>query len=137
MRTAPQGTSRQSANRRDSFGKWALNACGCMTTISSTSSAMILSERIRAYIAPVDALRNRYAHAIRYDPAVSEITTLFSSAALAFTDYSDGIKEGIVELSSGRLLDLQNRWLLGELFSAIVYDLHQEFVARGGDEGRP
>ncbi|MFM0042142.1 hypothetical protein [Paraburkholderia sediminicola] len=97
----------------------------------------VLSPERAHVLALVNALRNRYAHAIRYDPEVSEITTLFSAAAVAFTDYSEGIKNGLVELRSGGPLCLLNRWLLAELFLAIVYDLHQEFVARGGDEERP
>lgn len=97
----------------------------------------ILSPERAQVIAQVNALRNRYAHAIRYDPEVSEITTLFSAATRAFTDYSDGIKNGLAELKSGSPVGSKNRWLLSELFLAIVYDLHQEFVARGGDEERP
>jgi hypothetical protein len=97
----------------------------------------VLSLERAQVLLKVNALRNRYAHAILYDPEVSEIVPLFSAAVLAFTDYSNGIKEGLVELGSGRPLTLHNRWLLAELFLAIVYDLHQEFVARGGDEERP
>lgn len=97
----------------------------------------VLSVERAEVLVQVNALRNRYAHAIRYYPEVSEIAAIFSAAELAFTDYSDGIKEGLVELGSAKSFNLQNRWLLSGLFLAIVYDLHQEFVARGGDEERP
>lgn len=97
----------------------------------------VMSPARAQVLVQINALRNRYAHAIRYDAEVSEITSLFVGAEHAFTDYADGIKNGLEELRSGRPLSLQNRWLLGELFLAIVYDLHQEFVARGGDEERP
>lgn len=93
-------------------------------------------ERARVMI-QVNALRNRYAHAINYCPDLSEIEVIFMAAEQAFTDYSNGIKDGLVELRSAKSFNLQNRFLLSELFLAIVYDLHQEFVARGGDEERP
>ena len=85
----------------------------------------------------INALRNRYAHAIRYYPEVAEILAIFTAAERAFTDYSNGIKEGLVALGSATSFSQQNQWLLAELFLAIVYDLHREYVARGGDEERP
>lgn len=97
----------------------------------------VLSVERAQVLVQVNALRNRYAHAISYYPEVSEIAVIFSAAELAFTDYSNGIKEGLVELRSAKNFNLKNKFLLSELFLAIVYDLHQEFVARGGDEERP
>lgn len=97
----------------------------------------VLSVERAQVLVQINALRNRYAHAISYDPEVSEIAAIFTAAEQTFTDYSNGIKEGLVELRSAKNFNLQNRFLLSELFLAIVYDLHQEFVARGGDEERP
>lgn len=62
----------------------------------------VLSVERAQVLVQVNALRNRYAHVISYYPEVSEIAVIFSTAELAFTDYSDGIKEGLVELGSAK-----------------------------------
>lgn len=105
--------------------------------IALASDVEILSSERGQVLVQINSLRNRYAHAIRYHPEVSELKSLFSAATFAFTDYSNGIEDALVELGAGRAFDIQNGWLMAELFLAIVYDLHREFVSRGGDEEHP
>jgi hypothetical protein len=82
----------------------------------------------------INGLRNRFAHEIHYDPELHELNSLFKLALHAFTDYAHGLKEGAQQIADAASLFSLNRWLLSELFLAIVYDLHHEYVARGGDE---
>lgn len=84
-----------------------------------------------------NALRNRFAHELRYTPELKELQSIFEAAAASFTDYSDGIKEGLAEIRSAASSHTLGQWLLAELFLAVVYDLHRDYVARGGDEERP
>ena len=88
-------------------------------------------------LSQINALRNRFAHEIQYQPELEELRSIFSAAAASFTDYSDGIKEGLVEIRSAASSYSLGQWLMAELFLAVVYDLHQDYVARGGDEERP
>jgi hypothetical protein len=85
----------------------------------------------------INTLRNRFAHEIQYCPQIAEILALFKAASKAFTDYSDCIKEGIAALSSATSIYDLDKFLLSELFLAVIYDLHHEYVDRGGDEERP
>lgn len=105
--------------------------------IALNSELGTLSPERADVLVKVNALRNRFAHEIRYDPELPELTALFTAAAAAFTDYSDGIRNGLTELRAASSVYSLDMWLLPELFLAVVYDLHQEFIARGGDEERP
>lgn len=98
-------------------------------TISTQRASVLLQ---------INKLRNRFAHEISYHPELSELLTLFKAAKETFTDYSDGLKEGIKEMATAKnIYDLKYKYHISELFLAIIYDLHQEIVARGGDEEVP
>lgn len=86
----------------------------------------------------INKLRNRYAHEIGYAPELADLLPIFQDAKSAFTDYSGGLKDGIEEMSSSKgVHSLEYKYHLSELFLAVIYDLHQEYVARGGDEETP
>jgi hypothetical protein len=79
----------------------------------------------------INALRNRFAHEIGYEPELAELAVLFEAALLAFSDYADGLKSGLAEITSATSTYQLSKWLLAELFLAVIYDLHQECIARG------
>lgn len=97
----------------------------------------ILSTERTETLVLVNSLRNRFAHQIRYRLELDEISKLFASGARGFTDYSDEIKEGLEEIAKVRNAFELGEYFLSRLFLAIVYDLHREFVNRGGDEEVP
>ena len=97
----------------------------------------ILSAERTETLVLINSLRNRFAHQILYNLELDEIFKLFASGSRGFTDYSDGIKEGLGEISKVRSAFELRKYFLSELFLAIVYDLHREYVRRGGDEETP
>ncbi|RUO31615.1 hypothetical protein CWE12_01045 [Aliidiomarina sedimenti] len=98
----------------------------------------IVSDQRSNVLAEINRLINRYAHEISYEPEISDILPIFKAAKGAFTDYSDGLKNGIEEISSVEsIYRLEYKYHLSELFLAVIYDLHQELVARGGDDEVP
>ncbi len=103
----------------------------------SRDTATIAAERA-SVLQQINKLRNRFAHEISYQPELSELIALFKNAKESFTDYSDGLKEGIEGMETAKsVYDLKYKFHMSELFLAIIYDLHQEIVARGGDEEVP
>jgi hypothetical protein len=85
----------------------------------------------------INGLRNRFAHEISYALELPELSGLFDAASGAFTDYAEGLKQGQIELALAKGTHELGKWLVSEVFLAVIYDLHQEYVARGGDAERP
>ena len=82
----------------------------------------------------INTLRNRLAHQISYEPTVDELLQLWRQAAQAFSDLTDGISQGIEALEGATNLNEIDDWVFAELFVQISYDLHEEYVSRGGDQ---
>lgn len=81
----------------------------------------------------INTLRNRLAHQISYEPTLNELLQLWRRAAQAFSDLTDGISQGIEALEAATNLGEVDDWAFAELFVQISYDLHEEYVSRGGD----
>ena len=78
-------------------------------------------------------MRNKLAHNITFDPTISELRSLWGLAQAAFNDLTDGIEQGLGKLRAVTRVEDAEDWVYGELFVQICYDLHSEFVDRGGD----
>lgn len=96
-----------------------------------------LSPKRASVLARINGLRNRYAHEIQYHASLAELSDLFNEAAGSFTDYAEGLKQAQTALASAANVHELDKWLLPELFLAIIYDLQQEYIARGGKEELP
>lgn len=94
-------------------------------TISAPQAAVLLQ---------INQLRNKLAHQISYVPSIAELKAIFDAAAEAFTDLTDGIEQGQGELENATAVEELEQWVLPELFIQVSYDLHHEYVDRGGDE---
>lgn len=81
----------------------------------------------------INALRNKIAHQISYEPTLSELLRLWRQASQAFSDLTDGISQGIEAIETATKLGELEEWVFTELFVQISYDLHEEYVSRGGD----
>ncbi|WP_288483553.1 hypothetical protein [uncultured Novosphingobium sp.] len=93
-----------------------------------------ISPAQRNVLIAINQMRNKLAHQITYDPSIDEMIGLWTQAAGAFTDLTDGISQGLAEMKvEGRLNSLDS-WVFSELFVQICYDLHTEYTERGGDE---
>lgn len=82
----------------------------------------------------INSIRNKLAHNITFKPQLDDLRSLWTEAAGAFSDLTDGISQGIESLSKAAALDDLDGWEFPELFVQICYDLHGEYVDRGGDE---
>jgi len=92
-----------------------------------------ISEKQREVLVRINKTRNKFAHEIIYEPTVGELAEIFSLAADAFTDFTDGISQGIEELANCSDLYQLEDYVVPELFVQISYDLHEEYQSRGGD----
>ncbi len=82
----------------------------------------------------INQMRNKLAHQITFNPSIGEMIALWGQAAEAFTDLTDGISQGLEEMSNQGNLDSVDAWVISELFVQICYDLHSEYTDRGGHE---
>lgn len=82
----------------------------------------------------INQMRNKLAHQIMYNPSIDDMTALWTQAANAFTDLTDGISQGLAEMNIEGNLNGLDAWVFSELFVQICYDLHTEYTERGGDE---
>jgi hypothetical protein len=87
----------------------------------------------REVLLSINAMRNKLAHQITYAPTLDELRALWSNAAKAFSDLTDGISQGIENLAKAKTVADLDGWEFTELFVQITYDLHHEYVDRGGD----
>lgn len=87
----------------------------------------------REVLLSINAMRNKLAHQISYAPTLVELRALWSNAAKAFSDLTDGISQGIESLAKAKTISDLDGWEFAELFVQITYDLHAEYVERGGD----
>jgi len=102
--------------------------------ISLSQDIGTVAPQLADLLMKANTLRNRFAHHFDYRPEVSELIALFQAASSATSDYAGRICECLSNLSSASNKYSVDKWLLSELFLAIVYDLHQLYVQRGGDE---
>ena len=58
---------------------------------------------------------------------------LFTEASRAFSDFTDGIEQGLGSINSIAKVDELEGWEIPELMMQITYDLHHEYQNRGGD----
>ena len=93
-----------------------------------------IDEAQRDVLLAINALRNRFAHQISYEPTLQDLRSLWRQAAGAFSDLTDGISQGIEVLDSAAEMRVVEEWVLSELFVQISYDLHEEYVSRGGEQ---
>ena len=82
----------------------------------------------------INRLRNKLAHQISYEPTIEELRLLWRQAGRAFSDLTDGISQGIEALDATGNVGAVDGWVFAELFVQICYDLHGEYVVRGGDD---
>lgn len=82
----------------------------------------------------INSIRNKLAHSITFKPQLGDLRSLWSEAGKAFSDLTDGISQGTENLAQAKTLDDLDGWEFPELFVQICYDLHGEYVDKGGDE---
>ena len=80
----------------------------------------------------INRTRNKFAHEIAFEPTIEELKVIWNAAAAAFSDFTDGISQGIGSLEeSNSIWDLEE-WAFPELFVQICYDLHHTYIDGGG-----
>ena len=92
-----------------------------------------ISDPQREVLIAINTLRNRLAHELTYEPTIEELRTLWTQATRAFSDLSDGIDQGAEVLGTLKPGEEIPAWIFSELFVQISYDLHEEYIRRGGD----
>ena len=92
-----------------------------------------IDEAQRDVLVSINRIRNKLAHEITFEPSLHEMRQLWGAASAAFDDLTDGISQGIEALASAAAFDQVEGWVCSELFVQICYDLHEEYVRRGGD----
>ena len=93
-----------------------------------------ISEAQAAVLALINHLRNKLAHQLSYAPSIQELKEIFSAAATAFDDLTDGIRQGSEALESASSVHALEEWILPELFVQIAYDLNPAYIDRGADQ---
>ena len=93
-----------------------------------------IDESQRDVLNAINKFRNKLAHQISFDPSIEELRALWQQASCAFSDLTDGISQGIEALQTVTTGAEVEEWIWSELFVQICYDLHGEYVERGGDE---
>jgi len=93
----------------------------------------VITEAQAAVLTRINQLRNKLTHQLSYIPSVQELKAIYSSAAGAFDDLTDGISQGSEALDSASSTQELEEWVLPDLFVQIAYDLHHEYIDRGGD----
>lgn len=93
----------------------------------------LLSDDQKLALLAVNRMRNRLAHEITYTPTVSDFRNLFVLAARGFSDFTDGLEQGLGELESKESLAECDNFICSELFMQISYDLHHIYQELGGD----
>lgn len=101
--------------------------------IALNADLKTITSKQREVLTRINKIRNRFAHEILYEPTVDELRQLFDLAAAAFTDLTDGISQGIEELTICTNIRSLEDYVVQELFIQICYDLHEEYISRGGD----
>ncbi len=92
-----------------------------------------ISEAQRDVLTRINSVRNKLAHEISYEPTIHELSELWQKAKHAFSDMTDGIEQGLEALGYATSIRELDDWVISELFVQICYDLHNEYVDRGGD----
>lgn len=87
----------------------------------------------RSVLVAINTLRNKLAHQLTFSPTVEELKPLWRSASKAFSDFTDGIDQGLGALEVASSVDDLDGWEISELFIQICYDLHHIYIDRGGD----
>lgn len=88
----------------------------------------------REVLLAINGFRNKLAHQLTFQPALDDLRKLWEKAGVAFSDLTDGITQGSEALGKAKSLTDLDGWEFGELFVQICYDLHIEYVQRGGGE---
>lgn len=92
-----------------------------------------IDDQQREVLTLINKIRNRFAHNLTYELDHKELMDLFKKSARAFSDMTDGIHQGLVELSTVKSVSELDEWVIPELFAQIFNDLHNEYQSRGGD----
>lgn len=93
-----------------------------------------ITDQQKEVLLSINQMRNRLAHQITYNPTVDEMKVIWTTAAVAFSDLTDGISQGIAEIELEGSLNSLDSWVFSELFIQIAYDLHQAYIDLGGHE---
>lgn len=81
----------------------------------------------------INSMRNKLAHRISYTPTITEYKHIVLLAQKAFSDLTDGITQTLEEIDGKASLDECDEYIFHELFMQISYDLHERYIALGGD----
>lgn len=128
---------RQLAIQYDPHLEQVANELSHARLISLNRSLKTISTDQAGFLIRINQIRNKFAHQISYNLTIGKIAELFEDASPIFSDYAGQFGYCIRELrATSSQINLESG-LLSELFLAIVYDLHQQFIAIGGDEDAP
>ncbi|MBK8903426.1 MAG: hypothetical protein IPM53_19745 [Anaerolineaceae bacterium] len=93
----------------------------------------LITPKQKAALLEINKFRNKFAHDILFEPSVADFVKLFSSAQNAFSDMTDGISQGLSELEELTVINENFEFTLSDMFSQVLYDLHQIYCDNGGD----
>lgn len=92
-----------------------------------------LDESMKETLLAINTMRNKLAHRISYTPTITEYKNIVLLAQEAFSDMTDGIMQTLDEIEGKSSLDECEEYIFHELFMQISYDLHEIYIALGGD----
>lgn len=101
--------------------------------IKLTHGLSLIRDDERDVLNKINKMRNNLAHELTFEPSINDLKLLFTEAARAFNDLTDGIEQGLGELNSISSLEDLESWVIPELMIQISYDLHEKYQELGGD----
>ncbi|MBE3671398.1 hypothetical protein BOO25_21010 [Vibrio navarrensis] len=93
-----------------------------------------LDEPMKETLLAINTMRNKLAHRISYTPSIIEYKNMVLLAQSAFSDMTDGLMQTLEEIDGKSSLDECDEFIFHELFMQISYDLHEIYIALGGDQ---
>ncbi|QDT43456.1 hypothetical protein Pan241w_35570 [Gimesia alba] len=101
--------------------------------ISLNHNISTITDAQKDALVGINKIRNKFAHRITHEPTLADLKTLFIKCKDAFSDFTDGIEQGLSEIDGAASVDQLEEWEIHELFIQIAYDLHHVYHNRGGD----
>lgn len=81
----------------------------------------------------INKMRNKFAHQLTFEPPLNDLKIIFEKAAIAFSDMTDGLEQGLGEIKGKSTIKECEDWVIPEMFVQISYDLHDIYQDLGGD----
>lgn len=92
-----------------------------------------IDENQKEVLILINKMRNKFAHHLTYEPSINDLNEILTKASEAFSDMTDGLEQGLVEIKGKKTIQDCEDWVISEMFVQISYDLHDIYQNLGGD----